>query len=230
MSTPLSRPKALIFDLDGTLVDTVGTRVTAWLDVFRAEGIDADPADLAPLMGSDGKLLARTVAARAGLTLDDVRAAEIDDRAGLRFGELNREPGPLPGVTELVAFLDANGIDWAVATSSQPGQVQASIDALGLDGRPRVTDGSAVEHAKPAPDLLLSSAEQLEIAPAAIWYVGDARWDMLAASAAGMTAVAVTTGATGASELREAGADVVVDDLTGVLRELRAVVGASAER
>ena len=215
--TSLPAPEALLFDLDGTLVDTVGTRVASWIDIFEQEGIPADPDFVAPLMGSDGRFAVQRVAEEAGITIEAARAADIDDRAGVRFSELNHSPRALSGVTALVAHLDANGIAWAVATSSQPGQVQASIDALGLGRQPMVTDGSHVEHAKPAPDLLLSAARQIGREPAGIWYIGDSKWDMLAAVAAGMPAIAVLTGATSAEVLTEAGADAVFDDLNGVL-------------
>jgi HAD superfamily hydrolase (TIGR01509 family) len=218
--TSLPAPEALLFDLDGTLVDTVGTRVASWIDIFKEEGIPADPEFVAPLMGSDGRFAVQRVAEEAGITIDAARVADIDDRAGARFSQLNRSPRALPGVAALVAHLEANGISWAVATSSQPGQVQASIDALGLATAPMVTDGSHVAHAKPAPDLLLSAAKQMGRQPVGIWYIGDAKWDMLAAAAAGMTAIAVMTGATSVDVLTESGADAVFDDLNGVLTHL----------
>lgn len=211
--TDLPTPHAILFDLDGTLVDTVGTRVAAWRDVFAEEGLESDPAFVGTLMGSDGKLVAKRIAAAAGIELDEGRAADIDDRAGARFSELNTEPTPLPGVRTIVDHLESRGIPWAVATSSKPGQVQTSIDALGLDVEPTVTDGGNVEHAKPEPDLLLDAASQLGVEPAGFWYVGDSRWDMEAAVAAGMTAIGVTSGATPESDLREAGADLVVERL-----------------
>ena len=71
-------PRAIIFDLDGTLVDTVGTRVDSWMAVFPKFGIDPDPEYLAPLMGSDGKYLARMVAEHYGVELQPGDDAEID--------------------------------------------------------------------------------------------------------------------------------------------------------
>jgi HAD superfamily hydrolase (TIGR01509 family) len=113
--------------------------------------------------------------------------------------------------------LDALALPWAIATSSRPEQTRASVAALGLPLAPAIVDASHVHHAKPAPDLLLAGARQLGVEPADVWYVGDARWDMLAAVAAGMMPVAVLTGATGADELREAGAAIVVPTLAELL-------------
>ena len=91
------------------------------------------------------------------------------------------------------------------------------MTALGLDHEPRIVDGSAVEHAKPAPDLLLLAARRLGVDPALCWYVGDSTWDVRAAVAAGMTAVSVLAGAAvDAAALREAGADVVLGTLDGM--------------
>lgn len=199
-------PEAIIFDLDGTLVDTVGRRVAAWRQAFTEAGIASDDTHLATLMGSDGRWLAGQVALRAGQDLDAEAAEALDHRSGELFSELNRVPIAHEGVTELLRGLDAAGRRWAVATSSRPAQVQASIDALGLGYQPIVTDGGHVTHAKPAPDLLLAAADQLGVPPERCWYVGDATWDMLAARAAGMTAIGVASGAVGREVLADAGA------------------------
>jgi HAD superfamily hydrolase (TIGR01509 family) len=206
-------PAAVVFDLDGTLVDTVETRIAAWLRTFDEFGIPADRAEVAKLIGSDGRRLARIVAEAAGEAIDADRAEEIDRRAGEVFSELNTDPKPLPGTGELLRALDERGLPWAIATSSRPEQVEASIKALGLSRRPTIIDGSQVERAKPAPDLLLFAARELRVEPAQTWYVGDAIWDMQAARAAGMPAIGVASGSATAEELEEAGAWLTVDHL-----------------
>ncbi len=218
----LPLPDAVLFDLDGTLVDTVQTRIDAWLAVFEEVDLPTSRDDLAPLIGVDGKRLAREVAARAGRPIDDGRAEAIDKRSGEIYGELNRSPRPLPGVRELVDALEERGIDWAIATSSRKDQVTTSVKALGLRTEPTIVDASHVKHAKPEPDLLLRAAEELEVEPARAWYVGDSTWDMVAAVAAGMIPIGVTAGsAVPASALEGAGAAVVVDDLLEIADALR---------
>ena len=217
-------PSAVLFDLDGTLVDTVGTRARAWMEVFDALGIGYDETQIGGLMGADGTRVAREVAEAAGRTIDDAEALEIDHLAGAAFSRLNTDPDPLPGVADLLADLDARAIPWAIATSSRPDQVQASIDALRLPRPPTVTDGSHVRHAKPAPDLLLAAAEQAAMEPATTWYIGDSRWDMLAAVAAGMVPLGVATGATDEATLRASGAARTYPDL----RALKAALDRSA--
>jgi HAD superfamily hydrolase (TIGR01509 family) len=215
-------PAALLFDLDGTVVDTLPARREAWLQTFREVGIAADGDHIDGLLGSDGKRLAAEVAALAGRTLDDARAEAIDRRAGELFGQLNVDPRPMPGIVALLTAIEQSGVlAWAIATSSRAEQVAASIDALGLASAPRIIDGSSVKHAKPAPDLLLLAAEQLELSPRRCWYVGDATWDMLAAKAAGMSGIGVTSGAVDEAALRRAGAAMVFPDAASLHEELR---------
>jgi len=207
----LPRPAAVVCDLDGTLVDTVPTRITAWLRTFQEFGLPADRRHVASLIGSDGKWLAEQVAARASRALSPADAEAIDRRAGEIYGELNTAPRLLPGVAAFLAALNRAGVKWAIATSSRPAQVGVSVAALSLTEPPVIVDGRAVSRAKPEPDLLLAAAAALGTAPDGCWCVGDSRWDVQAAVAAHMTPVGVTTGSATADELRADGAVVVVD-------------------
>jgi beta-phosphoglucomutase-like phosphatase (HAD superfamily) len=206
-------PTAVIFDLDGTLVDTVERRIEAWLAVFAEEGIPAPRSRVASLIGSDGRRLARVVASEANIALDDARAEAIDARAGEIYGTLNLDPRPLPGAREAAEALDRAGIPWAIGTSSRREQVATSVAALRLPRLPVIVDGTHVEHAKPDPQLLLLAAQELGVPAGTAWYVGDSTFDMEAAVAAGMYAVGVTTGAADAATLRDAGASEVLPSL-----------------
>jgi beta-phosphoglucomutase-like phosphatase (HAD superfamily) len=207
-------PAALIFDLDGTLVDTVETRIRAWLAVFEEFGIPATRAQVAMLIGIDGKRLARDVASAAGRDLPDGGDEQIDHRCGEIYEGLNRDPQPLPGARDLLVWLDERRLDWAIATSSRRDQVATSLAALELPRSPAVIDGSLVEHAKPAPDLLLLAARELDQRPEACWCVGDSTWDVRAALAAGMTPIGITAGAAVSdADLADAGAVLVSQSL-----------------
>jgi HAD superfamily hydrolase (TIGR01509 family) len=208
------RPAAIVFDLDGTLVDTVPARISAWRATFAEAGIPVVDARLEPMIGMDGRALAREVASEAGRKLDDGEADEVDRRAGERFDEHNHSPMPLPGARAALDRLDAEGVTWAIATSSRAEQVAASVAALALPRMPRIVDGTRVAHAKPAPDLLLLAAAELEVEPARAWYIGDSTWDMRAARAAGMLPIGVLAGgAVDEWALREAGAAQVLPTL-----------------
>lgn len=215
MPKPLdARPRAVIFDLDGTLVDTVPARIAGWAEVLAEYEIAVVPGQLEPTIGMDGRALARQVAAASGRTLTDAEAEEIDRLAGERFDEHNTQPQALPGAQDALSRLDGHGVTWAIATSSRAAQVNVSIAALRLDAPPRIVDGSRVAHAKPAPDLLLLAARELGVDAGQAWYVGDSTWDMRAAVAAGMTPIAVLAGtAVSPEDLRAAGAAVVLATL-----------------
>jgi HAD superfamily hydrolase (TIGR01509 family) len=217
----LPRPAGIAFDLDGTLVDTVDARIDGWLDALGAVGISATAEQVGPMIGMDGKRLAREVAGLGGRELSDDDVEAIDRAAGEAFDKRNTEPRALPGAHDLLAELARLDIPWVIATSSRAEQVRASVGALRLESEPTIVDGSQVKRAKPEPDLLLRAVEQLGEAPGECWAVGDSTWDIRAARAAGMPAMAVTAGsAVGGDVLREAGASLVV----GTLEDLREVL------
>ena len=220
--TALPEPEAILFDLDGTLVDTVPIRAESWRRAFREFGMEAPIEELGQYMGSDGRWLAGEVGRAHGRELDWVERDALDRSSGDIFSELNRQPAPLPGATELLTALEATDrLAYAIATASQPGQVMVSVNSLHLPTEPHITDASHVKLAKPEPDLLLETARQLGVAPGKCWYVGDSRWDMMAGARAGMIGVAVTTGATPAQALLEAGATIALPNLLPLLDELR---------
>jgi HAD superfamily hydrolase (TIGR01509 family) len=226
LSPTLPRPGGLIFDLDGTLVDTVGARIAGWVTALAELGLEVPGEEIAPKIGMDGKRLAREVATARGRELDEHEQETVDKAAGAAFDQLNRAPRPLPGVHDLFAWLAASGIPWVIATSSRAGQVRASVAALGLDSEPTIVDGSHVEHAKPAPDLILLAGEQLGVAPERCWSIGDSTWDMRASAAAGMTPIGVLAGSVvSAEELLEAGGAAAVGDLGELLELVRGAPG-----
>lgn len=222
----LRPPEAVIFDLDGTLVDTVDARIRAWLQVFQEERIPATRDAIPPLIGSDGKQLATRIAGDAGIELSEDDEERIDRRSGEIFDFLNARPRPHPGAREALDWLTRREIPWAIATSSRRQQVATSVAALDLARPPTIVDGSRVQRAKPAPDLLLAAARALHTDPTLCWNVGDATWDMRAAVAAGMIPVGVPTGAASPDDLRAAGARAVIDSL----EQLPELVSVAIER
>ena len=210
----LGRPGGVVFDLDGTLVDTVRARIDGWIEALGDAGLETSADVVGPLIGMDGKRLTRAIAEKAGRTLSEDEVEVIDQDAGAAFDRRNTRPRPLPGVAEALAAIERCGARWLIATSSRAEQVRGSVAALALAREPMIVDGSQVEHAKPAPDLLLLAARRLGVAPAMCWAVGDSTWDIRAALAARMTPIGVTAGsAVSAEDLRATGAAVVVPTL-----------------
>ena len=115
----LDPPTALLFDLDGTLVDTVQRRIDAWAEAFRREGLIVDRIRLGAYIGSDGRWLARELAREEGRELDYAQTEELDRVSGAIFDELNSTPIPLPGATELLTALEESHLVFAIATSTE---------------------------------------------------------------------------------------------------------------
>lgn len=211
----LPAPAGIAFDLDGTLVDTVGARIDGWLEALADAGMRTSREEVAPMIGMDGKRLARQVAEANHRRVADDEIEEIDRAAGEAFDRLNTRPQPLPGAGDLLEAIEARGLRWVIATSSRAEQVASSVAALGLAVPPTIVDGSQVKRAKPAPDLLLLAAERLGAPADRCWAVGDATWDIWASRAAGATAIGVLAGsAVDRPSLEEAGAALVVETLS----------------
>ena len=217
----LPAPAGIAFDLDGTLVDTVGSRIDGWLEALAAAGMHSTRDEVAPLIGMDGKRLAREVAEANHRRVTNDEIEKLDRAAGEAFDRLNTCPRPLPGVGDLFGAIESHGLRWVIATSSRAEQVTRSVAALGLAVPPAIVDGSQVKRAKPAPDLLLLAAQRLCAPANRCWAVGDATWDIRASRAAGLTAIGVLAGsAVDRSALEEAGAALVVETLSELVELL----------
>jgi HAD superfamily hydrolase (TIGR01509 family) len=198
--------KALIFDLDGTLVDTVYAHVFAWQRALAEAGLPIDGWRIHRRIGMSGGLFARAVAREAGRALTDAEAASIQRRHGALFRELMPERRPLPGARELLAFLREEGVPHGIATSGRRPEIDASLEALGVPPDMTVVERGDVLRAKPEPDLFLACQERLGVEIRDCYVVGDAVWDLLAARRAGMLSVGLLTGGYGEDELLSAGA------------------------
>jgi HAD superfamily hydrolase (TIGR01509 family) len=202
----------LIFDLDGTLVDTVYAHVFAWQRALANCGLSIDGWRIHRRIGMSGGLFTRAVARELGRELTDAEAEEIQQRHGELFRELLPERRPLPGAPELLADLRARGVTHGIATSGRRPEINASLAALGVPDDVVVVERGDVARAKPEPDLFVECARRLGAAPAECYVVGDAVWDLLAARRAGMLSIGLLTGGYGSDELERAGAYRVYRD------------------
>ena len=204
--------QALIFDLDGTLVDTVYAHVFAWQRALLELGIPVDGWRIHRRIGMSGGLFTRAVAREIGreLTTDEVGA--LQRRHGEVFREILPERRTLPGAIELLDDLRRDGVPHGIATSGRRPEIDASLEALGIPPETVVVERGDVLRAKPEPDLFLACQERLGVAVRDCYVVGDAVWDLLAARRAGMLSVGLLTGGYGEDELRAAGAFRVYRD------------------
>jgi HAD superfamily hydrolase (TIGR01509 family) len=211
---------ALIFDLDGTLVDTVYAHVFAWQRALSEAGMPIDGWRIHRRIGMSGGLFARAVAREVGrdLTPDEVEA--IQRRHGEMFRELLPERRPLPGAVELLAELRDRGIVHGIATSGRRPEIDASLAALGVGEETVVIARGDVPRAKPAPDLFFAAQQALGVDPGDCYVVGDAVWDLLAARRARMLSIGLLSGGYGEEELLSAGAFRVYQDTAELHRSL----------
>ena len=203
---------ALIFDLDGTLIDTVYAHVFAWQRALAEEGMPIDGWRIHRRIGMSGGLFARAVAREVGRDLSPEETEAIQLRHGAIFRELLPERRPLPGARELLEHLRARGIVHGIATSGRRPEIDLSLEALGVGDETVVIDRGDVPRAKPAPDLFLACQAALGVEPDDCYVVGDAVWDILAARRAHMLSVGLLSGGYGTDELLSAGAYRVYDD------------------
>ena len=203
---------ALIFDLDGTLVDTVYAHVFAWQRALGERGMAIDGWRIHRRIGMSGGLFTRAVGRELGRELGDDEAAAVQDRHGELFHELMPEPRPLPGSGELLAGLRERGVAHGIATSGRRPEIDPSLAALGVPEDAVVVARGDVKRAKPEPDLFLECARRLGAAAEECFVVGDAVWDLLAARRARMLGIGMLTGGYGEDELLQAGAYRVYRD------------------
>jgi HAD superfamily hydrolase (TIGR01509 family) len=212
--------RALIFDLDGTLVDTVYAHVFAWQRALIESGHPVDGWRIHRRIGMSGGLFTRAVAREIGRDLTDAEVEALQRLHGEIFREILPVRRPLPGAVELLDALRSNGIVHGIATSGRHPEIDGSLEALGVPPETVVVDRGDVQRAKPEPDLFLACQERLGVAIADCYVVGDAVWDLLAARRAGMLSVGLLTGGYGEEELRAAGAFRVYRDPAELLDSL----------
>jgi HAD superfamily hydrolase (TIGR01509 family) len=208
---------AFLFDLDGTLIDSVYQNVIAWRNALAKLDIDLSVWRIHRRIGMSGGLFVSALLRETGRSLS---AAEIEslqqDHAAEYLAQLD-SVRPLPGASQLLAALTEHGVPWAIATSGRDVMARRALPLLGLGaGTPMVTR-SMVRHAKPDPDLFLAAAALLDVDPRHAMVVGDSVWDLLAARRAGALSVGLLSGGYGREELERAGAYRVYADPADLL-------------
>jgi HAD superfamily hydrolase (TIGR01509 family) len=217
--TAASRP-SFLFDLDGTLVDTVYQHVLAWHQALDEEGLDLAVWRIHRRIGMSGGLFVNALLRELGHPVTAETAERLQQRHAAAYLRVAGQVRPLPGARELLARLTEAGVPWAIATSGLRKVAQATCERLGVPDTIPVITRDEVERAKPDPDLFLAAADRLGIDATGAMVVGDSVWDLLAARRAGALGIGLPSGGYGRGELDLAGAYRVYEDPADLLIHL----------
>ena len=214
------RRQAFLFDLDGTLVDSVYQHVLAWQQALRASGIELSVWRIHRKIGMSGGLFTNALLRETGhdVTTDDAeRLRKLHAEA---YAERAAEVRALPGARRLLAYLSELEVPWGIATSGYVESAGPVLELLEIPPEVPVITRDQVERAKPDPDLFLAGAHRLGVEISDSVVVGDSVWDLLAARRVNALGIGLLSGGYGTDELERAGAYRVYEDPEGLLRHL----------
>jgi HAD superfamily hydrolase (TIGR01509 family) len=213
-------PPAVLFDLDGTLIDSVYQHVLAWREALTAFGIELSVWKIHRRIGMSGGLFVTALLRETGGTLSTEQVRELNLAHAAAYARRRDTVRPLPGARELLATLTRRDVTWAIATSGLALAARPALEMLGLPEDTPLVTRDQVRHAKPDPDLFLAAAARVgaDIHHAVV--VGDSIWDLLAARRAGALGVGLLSGGYGRDELERAGAYRVYADPADLLAHL----------
>ena len=215
-----------LFDLDGTLVDSVYQHVLAWKEALDAEGIELSVWRIHRKIGMSGGLFTNQLLRETGLEISAERVERLRHAHAAAYQKHASQIRPLPGACELLSWLSEAGVPWAIATSGRMETAAVNLLALGVDpDRIPVVTRDQVKYAKPDPDLFLAAAARLGAPIETAIVVGDSIWDMLAAMRCRALGVGLQSGGYGPDELQKAGAFRVYEDTADLLLHIDDVGG-----
>ncbi len=220
---------AFLFDLDGTLVDSVYQHVLAWREALETAGIELSVWRIHRRIGMSGGLFVNALLRETGHRVTPEEAVRLQQLHARAYARQAGQIRPLPGARELLTYLSEQGVPWAIATSGRLQSARPTLEALGIAPDVVVVTRDQVPRAKPDPDLFLVAAQRLGVEIANAVVVGDSVWDLLAAQRARALGVGLLSGGYGQDELERAGAYRVYDDPADLLHHLDEVGVRPAE-
>lgn len=220
---------AFLFDLDGTLIDSVYQHVLAWQQALSESGIPLSVWRIHRKIGMSGGLFTNMLLRETGRDITSKLIDKLSRAHAEAYNRLSAGIEPLPGARELLAHLDQTNTPWTIATSGRMETARTTLENLGIDlKRTPVVTRDQVKFAKPDPDLFLTAAERLGVPIESSVVVGDSIWDILAARRARALSVGLLSGGYGREELIQAGALRVYEDPADLLQHLDEVGTRSA--
>ena len=220
MSAPASAAVAFLFDLDGTLIDSVYQHVLAWREATQAAGIELPVWRIHRQIGMSGGLMLNALLRETGRPVSKKEAEHIQAVHAKAFAEQASSLRILPGAQELLDTLAAEGVAYAIATSGRLHNARHALKLLKLHDDVPIVTRDDVRFAKPDPDLFLAAGQRLKMPMSRCVIVGDSVWDLLAARRAFGLGIGLLSGGYGREELERAGAYRVYQDPAELLRHL----------
>lgn len=217
----MSDSVAFLFDLDGTLVDSVYNHVRAWHLALREQELDLSVWRIHRKIGMSGGLFTAQLQREIGHPIPEDQLKRLRDRHAELFREISKDVPPLPGAVALLKELTEQKLPWAIATSGRMRTAATNLKSLGVDPEKAVViTRDMVRYAKPDPDLFVEAAKRLGTTTRGSYVIGDSIWDMYAASRCGALGIGLLSGGYGKDELERAGAMRVFDDPADMLAHL----------
>ncbi len=211
---------AVLFDLDGTLIDSNYHHVSTWWQALRETGITIPMWKIHRRIGMSGKSFLRELLREQTHDRRRYDLESLDKKHERLFRRYIPRLQPLPGASELLKHLDKQGIRIAVATTGGQGQTSRLLKQLRIPRQIVVVTGDDVEKAKPSPDIFVAAARRLKTPINECIVVGDSAWDLLAAGRKSALGVGLLSGGYGQEELERAGAFRVYSDAADMLQHL----------
>jgi HAD superfamily hydrolase (TIGR01509 family) len=215
-----SSPPAFLFDLDGTLIDSVYQHVLAWSEALKHTGMELSVWRIHRRIGMSGGLFVNALLREVGGDLSTVDAERLQTIHTEAYKRYVSQVRPLPGARDLLSALADEKVPHAIATSGFEETARLSLEILGVSPDLPVVTRDQVRYAKPDPDLFLAAADRLGLPIERCVVVGDSIWDLLAAQRARALGVGVLSGGYGQEELERAGAYRVYEDPRDLLDHL----------
>jgi HAD superfamily hydrolase (TIGR01509 family) len=214
---PTHHAAAVLFDVDGTLVDSNYLHVYAWQRAFDDEGISVAAWQLHRCIGMDGSKLVRALSHDAGSEVQD----RLSDAHSRYYRDLSPLLAPLPGARDLLRRVADLGLQVVLASSAPDDELDTLRKALSCDDVIAVTTSSRdVDTAKPDPGIVQVALDKAGVTPEQAVFVGDAVWDAQAAAAAGLPCIGLLSGGISDAELQAAGASPIFSDPQDLLDHL----------
>lgn len=218
--TPKPQDLAVLFDLDGTLIDTAYEHVLAWSAALRSAGMVIPSWKIHRRIGMSGKSLIQQLLREHAPQFRKIDVKQLESKHDTEFTKAVNRLQPLPGAEKLLRALTRFHVPWGIATTGNRKQTRRLLRLLSLPSQMVVVTGDDVAKAKPSPDVFITAAGRLNMPIDQCIVVGDSVWDMLAGGRRRALCIGLLSGGYSKEELEQSGAFRVYSDPAAMLEHI----------